>query len=122
MRGLTERQRQIVAAIDLFTLIQGIPPTFSDLGEAVGLLNPNAVAGHLKRLREKGVVTWNPSAARTLRTTERVKGLHVLGVVGQGGVVTFGRVAGRRRGAQDSAASPGICSDERARQMAGVVD
>jgi hypothetical protein len=35
--------------------------------------HPNAVDGHLRRLRAAGLVTWQPGESRTLRETCRVE-------------------------------------------------
>lgn len=53
----------------------GHPPTVLELAAVIGSRNPEAAAGHLRRLRELGLVTWEQginggrSLSRTIRST-----------------------------------------------------
>lgn len=47
----------------------GHPPTIRELGDALGVRSTNAVADHLRALRKKGLVFWQPTKGRTLAVT-----------------------------------------------------
>lgn len=49
----------------------GNPPTVRELMVIMGCRSPHAVACHLDRLRDMGLVTWERKKARTLRATFR---------------------------------------------------
>ena len=46
-------------------------PTFTEIGEILGLRSKATVAAHLKTLRDLGLVTWQPAQERTLVITDR---------------------------------------------------
>lgn len=62
---LTPGQRQVVEAIRAFIVEHGYPPSQMEL---VALLEVNlsTVQGYLTRLRDAGVVAWEPGQFRTL--------------------------------------------------------
>jgi SOS-response transcriptional repressor LexA len=68
-RPMSARQRQIVAFIADYTAAYGYPPTYREIGAAVGLRSLNTVRYQLGRLAELGVLEGRPAArrARTLR-------------------------------------------------------
>lgn len=68
----TPRQRQIVQTIVMLTRHAGYPPTIREVVDVHGFATPNAVMGHLRSLRRKGWVIWEPGKARTLRVTGRM--------------------------------------------------
>lgn len=72
----TTRQQQVLHAI---RMCAGAPPTIRELMTALDISSPSAVAGHLKALRRKGLVTWEANRARTLRLVE--KGIPLMGIV-----------------------------------------
>lgn len=68
-RPLTKRQRQIREEIARFHAEHGYWATVRQLQAKFRFASPNAVWSHLKALRAKGAVTWEPGQARTIRTT-----------------------------------------------------
>jgi len=62
----TPREKDILAAIRLYQKNNKRPPTFEELGEAIGMAKVTAV-GHCRRLQDKGLVTWDKWKSRTLR-------------------------------------------------------
>jgi hypothetical protein len=66
---LAPRQREVLAAIESATAERGYPPTLRELGAALGISSTNGVYDHLRALRRKGAITWDPTKARTLRVT-----------------------------------------------------
>lgn len=71
-RSLTERQRQILDEIVTFHREKGYCPTFREIQAKFGFASVNAVVAHLRPLRSRGLVTWVPKVARTLRPTGAV--------------------------------------------------
>lgn len=63
---LTPGQRQVVEAIRDFIQEHGYPPSQMELVALVGV-NLSTVQGYLTRLRDAGVVAWEPGQFRTLR-------------------------------------------------------
>lgn len=63
----TKRQRQVLDAITRFRRERGFSPTVREIGHFFGWSSTNAVVEHLKRLRDKGLVTWEEQHSRTIR-------------------------------------------------------
>lgn len=63
---LTDRQAEVLQAITSLTDIKGYPPTVRELETVVGV-SVSAVHAHLRRLRDKGAVTWENGQTRTLK-------------------------------------------------------
>jgi SOS-response transcriptional repressor LexA len=66
---LTKRQRQILDEVVRFHREHGYCTSVRELMRRFGWASPNAVVFHLTALRERGLVTWEPGIARTLRPT-----------------------------------------------------
>lgn len=64
---LTERQTEALDAITLFIEEHDYSPSVRELQEILGFSSPAPVQSLLRRLRDKGCVTWNPGQSRTLR-------------------------------------------------------
>lgn len=64
--SLTERQRAIVNAIQNSLKIHGFPPSFREIGEAVGLRSPSSVKHQLRALEEKGVLRISANKGRAI--------------------------------------------------------
>jgi SOS-response transcriptional repressor LexA len=45
------------------------PPSFADVGDAVGISSPSATLYQLRVLREHGMIAWDEGKQRTLRLT-----------------------------------------------------
>jgi SOS-response transcriptional repressor LexA len=67
MRRLSVRQLAILVGIDSYTEKHGFPPSMRELTEMVGLASVTTLHGHLHRLKERGLVQWEPTKPRTLR-------------------------------------------------------
>ena len=66
----TERQRAILACIVRRCMASGgIPPTFREVGQAVGLRSTSVVRYHLRRLQELGAIRM-PQASGSSRGIE----------------------------------------------------
>jgi len=63
----TPRQLEVVGAIRHLTETHGYAPTLAELRNNLGIASANAISGHLKALRAKGLVTWKEGRSRTLR-------------------------------------------------------
>lgn len=64
--SLTERQRDIVNAIQNNLKIHGFPPSFREIGEAVGLRSPSSVKHQLRALEEKGILRISANKGRAI--------------------------------------------------------
>ncbi len=53
-KGLTDRQRKALKAIEGFVLERGFSPTIRELGRRLGIVNPSAVFKHVLSLERKG--------------------------------------------------------------------
>jgi repressor LexA len=69
---LTDRQRAVLAAIDGHTHTHGYPPSYREIGAAVGLSAP-AVAYQIGRLVDLGRVARVPGTPRTLTLTKEAR-------------------------------------------------
>ena len=75
MHNLTKRQQQIVNFILHCQQAGGVLPSFQDIADHFGFRSPNAVMGHIKRLRAKGALASEPGRARSLRVLSAFHGL-----------------------------------------------
>ncbi|MEY8189525.1 transcriptional regulator [Peribacillus simplex] len=69
MRSLepTKRQKEVLEAIKVYKTENGYPPSFRELGRAVGLKPSSTISSMLDSLRKKGYVTWQEGRPRTLQ-------------------------------------------------------
>lgn len=67
LKPLTAQQKKVLDYIAKYQDENGFPPTFKEIGEAVGIGNINAVRGHLLALEKKGYIVKDPVKARTIR-------------------------------------------------------
>lgn len=65
----TERQLQVLKAIDSSVREHGYPPTLREIGIAIGVRSTNGVHDHLLALERKGYVTINDGKCRSLIIT-----------------------------------------------------
>jgi SOS-response transcriptional repressor LexA len=65
----TRRQNQALEAIRKLT-IEGVPPSIAELAGELGYAHRAAVHGLLCELRDRGLITWVPKAARSIRIVE----------------------------------------------------
>lgn len=66
MKPLTERQRQVLSAIEWHIKEKGYPPTVKELADTLGICSVSAVYAHLQRLKKKGYITSEPNKPRTI--------------------------------------------------------
>lgn len=72
MIGLTPPQARALDAIKRLTR-DGVPPSYRQLGEELGMASQSAVHRLIVRLRDRGFVAFEPRKARSLRITEDAK-------------------------------------------------
>jgi len=77
MKGLTERQRQVLEQIVLSIESQGFPPTLREIGRMLGINSTNGVSDHVKSLIRKGYLQRRGHSSRTILPTS--EGLQLLG-------------------------------------------
>ncbi len=79
---LTPRQTEILNMIRDHMAATGMPPTRSEIAQALGFRSPNAAEEHLRALARKGVIELVPGASRGIRLKD--EGLPVVGRVAAG--------------------------------------
>lgn len=77
MRGLTERQKQVLEQIVLANEAHGYPPTLREIGRMLGIHSTNGVSDHVKALIRKGYLQRRGHSSRTILPTS--EGLALLG-------------------------------------------
>lgn len=71
---ITIAQRRVIASVVELTKALGYAPTVRELATHTGCSSTNGVAEHLRTLARRGLVTWVPHAARTMRVTDAGRG------------------------------------------------
>ncbi len=66
-KTLTGQQEKVLKFVDEFLNTHGFPPTLREIGDAVHLVNINAVRGHLTALEKKGYINKTPEKARSIQ-------------------------------------------------------
>ena len=64
--GLTKRQSDCLQAIREYVERTGRPPSYDDLAQALGLVTRSAVHGRVKRLKQRGWITYIPAHSRSI--------------------------------------------------------
>jgi repressor LexA len=67
MKGLTDRQKQILDFITVYITEQGYPPTIREIGKQMGIRSTNGVNDHLKALERKGYLRRDDLKSRAMR-------------------------------------------------------
>ncbi len=80
---LTERQRAVLVFIREALKRDGLPPTRSEIAEALGFRSPNAAEEHLRALARKGAIELRPGASRGIRVLDEEGGETGLPVIGR---------------------------------------
>ena len=78
---LTDRQQEVLVALQASTAANGYPPTVRELGAALGLSATASVHEHLRALQRKGWVVRQAGSPRTTRLThagQRLLAVHRL--------------------------------------------
>lgn len=67
---MTKTRERILAAISTHWQENGYAPTTRELCNIVGIKSTATMHGHLRRLRNKGMITWEAGRVRTLRVVQ----------------------------------------------------
>ena len=88
MKGLTDRQQEILDLIKSNLEENGLPPTRADIARTLGFKSPNAAAQHLRAIEKKGFISILAGASRgIILNTEEDLGIPVIGLVAAGGPI-----------------------------------
>jgi repressor LexA len=71
MQTLTERQQEVLDAIDMYIQKNHIPPTIAELCFLMKIKSTFGVRKHLQVLEKKGYITKKKSSARTIVITKQ---------------------------------------------------
>jgi repressor LexA len=71
MRGITERQREMLNYIQSFVRQKGFWPSIRDIQHHFEFASTNAVMGHLRALERKDLISRIPGQARTFRIVDQ---------------------------------------------------
>ena len=88
MKGLTDRQQEILDLIKSNLEDNGLPPTRADIARTLGFKSPNAAEQHLRAIEKKGFISIIAGASRgIILNTEEDLGIPVIGLVAAGGPI-----------------------------------
>src|SRR5512140_2767669 len=73
MKGLTERQLEVLRFIARQIDDAGYPPTIREIGEGLDIRSTNGVNDHLKALERKGYLSRDPVKSRALIPTDAAR-------------------------------------------------
>lgn len=80
---LTPRQAEVLRLIRSSLRHAGLPPTRSEIAQALGFRSPNAAEDHLRALARKGVIELVPGTSRGIRLLGEASDAMGLPVVGR---------------------------------------
>ena len=88
MKGLTERQQEILDLIKDQLSNTGLPPTRADIARILGFKSPNAAEQHLRAIEKKGFIKIIAGASRGIvLNLEEGLGIPIIGLVAAGGPI-----------------------------------
>ena len=88
MKGLTNRQQELLDLIKSNLEENGLPPTRADIARTLGFKSPNAAEQHLRAIEKKGFISILAGASRgIILNTEEDLGIPVIGLVAAGGPI-----------------------------------
>ena len=88
MKGLTDRQQEILDLIKSNLEENGLPPTRADIARTLGFKSPNAAEQHLRAIEKKGFISILAGASRgIILNTEEDLGIPGIGLVAAGGPI-----------------------------------
>ena len=88
MKGLTDRQQEILDLIKSNLEENGLPPTRADIARTLGFKSPNAAEQHLRAIEKKGFISILAGASRgIILNMEEDLGIPVIGLVAAGGPI-----------------------------------
>lgn len=67
MIDLTEKQKECLIIINLFIKHKGYSPTVREIAKEMNINSSATAMTHLKKLKEKGYITWIKGQNRTIR-------------------------------------------------------
>jgi repressor LexA len=67
MEDLTQRQREVLAALQRLHYQHGFAPSLREVASEVGLASAGSVHPHVVKLTERGLVERRPGQPRTVR-------------------------------------------------------
>lgn len=67
MKHLPPRAEDVLAAIESYITEHDLPPTLRELMAATAISSTSVIAYQLNRLREAGLITYQPRLSRTIR-------------------------------------------------------
>ena len=67
MEDLTDKQKECLIIISLLTKAKGYPPTVREIAKELKNNSPATTFHHMKKLKEKGYITWIKGQNRTIR-------------------------------------------------------
>jgi SOS-response transcriptional repressor LexA len=65
-KQLTQKQQNVLNAIETYINENGYPPSYRKLAEIVNLKSSSTVSTYLSKLKNAGYVTWEEGCPRTL--------------------------------------------------------
>jgi|TARA_B110000459_G_scaffold148945_1_gene162312 repressor LexA len=88
MKGLTQRQQEILDLIKDQLSNTGLPPTRADIARILGFKSPNAAEQHLRAIEKKGFIKIIAGASRGIvLNLEEDLGIPIIGLVAAGGPI-----------------------------------
>lgn len=84
LKPLTERQHSVLNFIQHYCLEHGIPPTRSEIAEALGFRSKTAAVDHLKALERKGYIHLHGETSRGIQVLHGQDELPIIGHVAAG--------------------------------------
>lgn len=66
MEKLTERQEEIFNKLKQYIKEHGYSPSVRELGQLMGLKSSETISTHLKKIKAKGYIDYNPKKHRSL--------------------------------------------------------
>lgn len=67
MMDLTDKQKECLIIINLFIKNKGYSPTVREIAKELKNNSPATTFHHMKKLKEKGYITWIKGQNRTIR-------------------------------------------------------
>ena len=93
MHTATRQQQKILDCIAKYLVVQGYPPTYEEIKEALGMSTKSLVSHHLRQLETKGFLYLKPNSPRSIRLAEAPQAssfrIPVLGRIAAGEPVSF---------------------------------
>lgn len=83
MDPLTKRQEKVLSTVLALSRRHGLPPTYRELGRALGIASTNGVRRHLEALQRKGYLRMR-ATARGLAVAKEATGVPIVGRIAAG--------------------------------------